>query len=171
MSDYIKYMYREYLEGRTRIKKVNEDQPLFPNTGAGLLIQKNKLTDDWTALNVSDGHYEEESFNHEALAAAFLQGANMGQLRMLNEILFTLVLLLTIAFVTLVSKWKVYVKLGMPGWYSLVPIFSDRKLYEHVRGNKENKTLLMAYLIISLLTIAQLAAIIIFLNNLVQIFV
>ena len=87
MSDYIKYMYREYLEGRTRIKKVNEDQPLFPNTGTGLLIQKNKLTDDWTALNVSDGHYEEESFNHEALAAAFLQGANMGQLRMLNEIL------------------------------------------------------------------------------------
>lgn len=87
MSDYIKYMYREYLEGRTRIKKVNEDQPLFPNTGAGLLIQKNKLTDDWTALNVSDGHYEEESFNHEALAAAFLQGANMGQLRMLNEML------------------------------------------------------------------------------------
>lgn len=55
MSDYIKYMYREYLEGRTRIKKVNEDQPLFPNTGAGLLIQKNKLTDDWTALNVSTG--------------------------------------------------------------------------------------------------------------------
>lgn len=86
MSDYIKYMYREYLEGRTRIKKVNEDQPLFPNTGAGLLIQKNKLTDDWTALNVSDGHYEEESFNHEALAAAFLQGANMGQLRMLRVI-------------------------------------------------------------------------------------
>lgn len=72
MSDYIKYMYREYLEGRTRIKKVNEDQPLFPNTGAGLLIQKNKLTDDWTALNVSDGHYEEESFNHEALITALL---------------------------------------------------------------------------------------------------
>lgn len=40
MSDYIKYMYREYLEGRTRIKKVNEDQPLFPNTDADLLIQK-----------------------------------------------------------------------------------------------------------------------------------
>lgn len=84
---------------------------------------------------------------------------------------FTLLLLLTIAFVTFVSKWKVYVKLGMPGWYSLVPIFSDRKLYEHVRANKENKTLVMAYLIISLLTIAQLATIIIFLNNLVQIFV
>ena len=69
MSDYIKYMYREYLEGRTRIKKVNEDQPLFPNT-AGLLIQKNKLTDDWTALNVSDGHYEEESFNPSPRTAA-----------------------------------------------------------------------------------------------------
>ena len=25
MSDYIKYMYREYLEGRTRIKKVNDN--------------------------------------------------------------------------------------------------------------------------------------------------
>lgn len=84
---------------------------------------------------------------------------------------FTLVLLLAIAIVTLVSKWKVYAKLGMPGWYSLVPIYSDRKLYEHVRANKENKTLVMAYLIISLLTIAQLATIIIFLNNLVQIFV
>ena len=84
---------------------------------------------------------------------------------------FTLLLLLGIAIVTLVSKWKVYAKLGMPGWYSLIPIYSDCKLYEYVRGNEENKTLLMAYLIISLLTIAQLAAIIIFLNNLVQIFV
>jgi hypothetical protein len=83
----------------------------------------------------------------------------------------TLIVLFGIAIVTLVSKWKVYVKLGMPGWYSLVPIFSDRKLYEHVRGNEENKTLLMAYLIISLLTIAQLVTIIFFLNNLVQIFV
>ena len=90
---------------------------------------------------------------------------------LLSAFFFTLVLLLCIAIMTLVSKWKVYVKLGMPGWYSLVPIFSDRKLYEHVRGNKENKTLVMAYLIISLLTIAQLATIIIFLNNLVQIFV
>lgn len=84
---------------------------------------------------------------------------------------FTLLLLLGIAIVTLVSKWKVYAKLGMPGWYSLIPIYSDCKLYEYVRGNEENKTLVMAYLIISLLTIAQLAAIIIFLNNLVQIFV
>ena len=83
----------------------------------------------------------------------------------------TLIVLLGISAATLVSKWKVYAKLGMPGWYSLVPIFSDRKLYENVRGNKENKTLLMAYLIISLLTIAQLAAVITFLNNLVQIFV
>lgn len=83
----------------------------------------------------------------------------------------TLIVLFGIAIVTLVGKWKVYAKLGMPGWYSLIPVFSERKLYEHVRGNKENKTLLMAYLIISLLTIAQLATVIIFLNNLVQIFV
>lgn len=84
---------------------------------------------------------------------------------------FTLLLLLGIAIVTLVSKWKVYAKLGMPGWYSLIPIYSDCKLCERVRGGEENKTLVMAYLIISLLTIAQLATIIIFLNNLVQIFV
>lgn len=90
---------------------------------------------------------------------------------LLSAFFFTLVLLFGIAIVTLVGKWKVYAKLGMPGWYSLVPIFSDRKLYEHVRGNEENKTLLMAYLIISLLTIAQLVTIIFFLNNLVQIFV
>lgn len=83
----------------------------------------------------------------------------------------TLIVLFGIAIVTLVGKWKVYAKLGMPGWYSLVPIYSDRKLYEHVRANKENKTLVMAYLIISLITIAQLATIIIFLSNLVQIFV
>lgn len=90
---------------------------------------------------------------------------------LLGASFITLIVLFGIAIVTLVGKWKVYAKLGMPGWYSLVPIFSDRKLYEHVRGNEENKTLLMAYLIISLLTIAQLATIIIFLNNLVQIFV
>lgn len=90
---------------------------------------------------------------------------------LLGASLFTLLLLLAIAIVIIAGKWKVYAKLGMPGWYSLVPIFSDRKLYEHVRGNEENKTLLMAYLIISLLTIAQLVTIIFFLNNLVQIFV
>lgn len=90
---------------------------------------------------------------------------------LLGASFITLIVLFGIAIVTLVGKWKVYAKLGMPGWYSLVPIFSDRKLYEHVRGNEENKTLLMAYLIISLLTIAQLVMIIFFLNNLVQIFV
>lgn len=90
---------------------------------------------------------------------------------LLSAFFFTLVLLFGIAIVTLVGKWRVYAKLGMPGWYSLIPVFSDYKLCERVRGGEENKTLLMAYLIISLLTIAQLAAIIIFLNNLVQIFV
>ena len=90
---------------------------------------------------------------------------------LLGASLFTLLLLLAIVIVTLVGKWKVYAKLGMPGWYSLIPVFSDYKLCERVRGGEENKTFLMAYLIISLLTIAQLAVVIIFLNNLVQIFV
>ena len=37
----------------------------------------------------------------------------------------TLIVLFGIAIVTLVGKWKVYAKLGMPGWYSLIPVFSD----------------------------------------------
>ena len=41
-----------------------------------------------------------------------------------------------------------YAKLGMPGWYSLIPVFSDYKLCERVRGGEENKTFLMAYLIV-----------------------
>lgn len=90
---------------------------------------------------------------------------------LLGASLFTLLLLLAIAIVIIAGKWKVYAKLGMPGWYSLIPVFSDYKLCERVRGGEENKTFLMAYLIISLLTIAQLVMIIFFLNNLVQIFV
>ena len=60
----------------------------------------------------------------------------------------TLIVLFGIAIVTLVGKWKVYAKLGMPGWYSLIPVFSDYKLCERVRGGEENKTFLMAYLIV-----------------------
>ena len=62
---------------------------------------------------------------------------------LLRAFVFTLVLLLGIAIVTLVGKWKVYAKLGMPGWYSLIPVFSDYKLCERVRGGEENKTFLM----------------------------
>ena len=47
---------------------------------------------------------------------------------LLGASLFTLLLLLTIAFVTLVSKWKVYVKLGMPGWYSRSHLFRPQAL-------------------------------------------
>ena len=42
----------------------------------------------------------------------------------------TLIVLFGIAIVTLVGKWKVYAKLGMPGWYSLIPVFSDYKLWK-----------------------------------------
>ena len=57
---------------------------------------------------------------------------------LLSAFFFTLVLLFGIAIVTLVGKWKVYAKLGMPGWYSLIPVFSDYKLCERVRGGEEN---------------------------------
>lgn len=69
---------------------------------------------------------------------------------LLGASFITLIVLFGIAIVTLVGKWKVYAKLGMPGWYSLIPVFSDYKLCERVRGGEENKTFLMAYLIVLL---------------------
>ena len=36
---------------------------------------------------------------------------------LLGASLFTLLLLLAIAIVIIAGKWKVYAKLGMPGWY------------------------------------------------------
>ena len=67
---------------------------------------------------------------------------------LLSAFFYTLVLLFGIAIVIIAGKWKVYAKLGMPGWYSLIPVFSDYKLCERVRGGEENKTFLMAYLIV-----------------------
>lgn len=62
---------------------------------------------------------------------------------LLGASFITLIVLFGIAIVTLVGKWKVYAKLGMPGWYSLIPVFSDYKLCERVRGGEENKTFLI----------------------------
>lgn len=39
-------------------------------------------------------------------------------------------LVVSLAFIWLVpiaGKWKVYGKLGMPGWYSIVPVYADYK--------------------------------------------
>ena len=44
---------------------------------------------------------------------------------LLGASFITLIVLFGIAIVTLVGKWKVYVKLGMPGWYYLIPVFYD----------------------------------------------
>lgn len=61
---------------------------------------------------------------------------------------FLFVLLTFIWIVPIAGKWKVYGKLGMPGWYSLVPVFADYKLCERVHRGGESKTFLMAYLIV-----------------------
>lgn len=58
------------------------------------------------------------------------------------------VLLVFIWLVPIAGKWKVYGKLGMPGWYSIVPVFADYKLCERVHRGDESKTFLMAYLIV-----------------------
>lgn len=58
------------------------------------------------------------------------------------------VLLAFIWLVPIAGKWKVYGKLGMPGWYSIVPVFADYKLCERVHRDDGTRTFLMAYLIV-----------------------
>lgn len=62
--------------------------------------------------------------------------------------IFLFVLLLFIGLLPIAGKWKVYGKLGMPGWYSIVPVYADYKLCERVHRGDESKTFLMAYLIV-----------------------
>lgn len=62
--------------------------------------------------------------------------------------IFLFVLLLFIGLLPIAGKWKVYGKLGMPGWYSIVPVYANYKLCERVHRGDESKTFLMAYLIV-----------------------
>lgn len=61
---------------------------------------------------------------------------------------FLFVLLLFIGFLPIAGKWKVYGKLGMPGWYSIVPVYADYKLCERVHRGDGTRTFSMAYLIV-----------------------
>lgn len=100
-------------------------------------------------------------------------------------LLFTLALLsLAASLVPVAGKWKVYGKLGMPGWYSLIPVYADYKLCERVHRTDEGNTFTMAYLIVLicswvfcwvdtvgvLLALAQLVMDIIVLNDLSRAF-
>lgn len=58
------------------------------------------------------------------------------------------VLLIFICIVPIAGKWKVYGKLGMPGWYSIVPVYADYKLCERAHRGDGTRTFLMAYLIV-----------------------
>ena len=62
--------------------------------------------------------------------------------------IFLFILLLFIGFLPIAGKWKVYGKLGMPGWYSIVPVYADYKLCERVHRGDGTRTFLMAYLIV-----------------------
>lgn len=93
--------------------------------------------------------------------------------------IFLFVLMAFIGILPIAGKWKVYGKLGMPGWYSIVPVYADYKLCERVHRSDEGKTFLMAYLIVLicswafcwvdtvgvLLALAQLVMTIIVLND------
>lgn len=62
-----------------------------------------------------------------------------------------ILLVVSLAFIWLVpiaGKWKVYGKLGMPSWYSIVPVYADYKLCERVHRGDGTRTFLMAYLIV-----------------------
>lgn len=94
--------------------------------------------------------------------------------------IFLSVLVILIGLLPVVGKWKVYGKLGLPGWYSIVPVYADYKLCERVHRGDGARTFLMAYLIVLicswvfcwvdavgvLLALAQLVMNIIVLNNL-----
>lgn len=100
-------------------------------------------------------------------------------LLVLLSVLAILIWLLPVA-----GKWKVYGKLGMPGWYSIIPVYADYKLCERVHRTEEGKTFLMAYLIVLicswafcwvdtvgvLLALAQLVMTIIVLNDMSRAF-
>ena len=95
-------------------------------------------------------------------------------------LIFFSVLAILIWLLPIAGKWKVYGKLGMPGWYSIVPVYADYKLCERVRRGDDTRTFLMAYLIVLicswvfcwvdtvgvLLALAQLVMTIIVLNDL-----
>lgn len=63
-------------------------------------------------------------------------------------LVFLSVLAILICLLPIAGKWKAYGKLGMPGWYSLVPVYADYKLCERVHRGDGARTFLMAYLIV-----------------------
>ena len=69
-------------------------------------------------------------------------------------LVFLSVLAILIWLLPVAGKWKVYGKLGMPGWYSIIPVYADYKLGERVHRTDECKTFLMAYLIVLICSLA-----------------
>lgn len=47
-------------------------------------------------------------------------------------LVFLPVLAILIWLLPVAGKWKVYGKLGMPSWYSIIPVYADYKLCERV---------------------------------------
>lgn len=63
-------------------------------------------------------------------------------------LVFLSVLAILIWLLPVAGKWKVFGKLGMPGWYSIIPVYADYKLCERVHRGDDTRTFLMAYLIV-----------------------
>lgn len=58
-------------------------------------------------------------------------------------LVFLSVLAILIWLLPVAGKWKVYGKLGMPGWYSIIPVYADYKLCERVHRGDETRTFLL----------------------------
>lgn len=50
-------------------------------------------------------------------------------------LLFAFVLLAVILIPTIIATWKIYVKAGKPGWYSIIPFYRSWVMYDFIFGN------------------------------------
>ena len=68
----------------------------------------------------------------EITGSSSLDAAEAGGVAAVILGLMGVILIPTLIFVVLsiIANWKVFTKMGMPGWYSLIPFFSDWKKFE-----------------------------------------
>ncbi|MBR1454168.1 MAG: hypothetical protein IJ593_05945 [Lachnospiraceae bacterium] len=60
---------------------------------------------------------------------------NLGAALMAMLAVFVVFFLIVVAF-NVICRWKLFTKAGRPGWYALIPIYSDYKLYDTVWEGK-----------------------------------
>ncbi len=46
-----------------------------------------------------------------------------------------MIVVLVIAILTIIARWKIFTKAGKPGWASIIPFYSDYCMYDIAWGN------------------------------------